>query len=107
MADPKTQDSQKVVASAIEKLQPSSGNVDKVSSASSMEAMYENMAKLFDAFTQGTLMGQGANSDLMLRQVYRSLDKDFLDIIKDSDAVEKIVENIKAKQENLTPENVD
>ena len=46
-----------------------------------MELIYGNMTKLFDAFTKGALVGQGANSEILLRTVYRSLNDDFLKII--------------------------
>lgn len=72
-----------------------------------MQDIYANMTKMFDAFTNGALTGQGANSEILLRTVYRSLNDDFLKIIQDSDAVEKIVEAIKSKQSAISPENAD
>ena len=76
-------------------------------SSKNISLIYENMAKLFDAFTQGVLTEQGANSEILFRTIYRSLSEDFLKIIQDTDAVDKIIENIKEKQANITPENVD
>jgi hypothetical protein len=55
------------------------------------------MTKMFDAFTKGALLEQGANSEILLRTVYRSLSSDFLKVVQDTDAVDKIVEAIKAK----------
>jgi len=78
-----------------------------VSSSKNISEIYDNMTKLFDVFTQGALTGQGANSEILLRTVYRSLSDDFLKIIQDTDAVEKIVELIKSKQESIDPEQVD
>ena len=72
-----------------------------------MELIYGNMAKLFDTFTQGALTGQGANSEILLRTVYRSLNDDFLKIIQDTDATDKIVELLKQKQESIAPDDVD
>jgi hypothetical protein len=72
-----------------------------------MEEIYANMTRLFDAFTNGALLRQGANSETLLRTVYRSLDEDFLQIVQDTDAVEKLIELIKSKQEGIEPEKVD
>lgn len=72
-----------------------------------MELIYGNMAKLFDTFTQGALTGQGANSEILLRTVYRSLNDDFLKIIQDTDATDKIVELLKQKQESIAAADVD
>ena len=83
------------------------GAVDNPSSSKNMETIYSNMAKLFDAFTQGALLEQGANSEILLRTVYRSLSDDFLKIVQDTDAVDKIVEVMKDKQENISPEEVE
>ena len=55
------------------------------------------MTKLFDTFTRGALTEQGANSEILLRTVYRSLSEDFLRIIQDTDAVDKIAELIKSR----------
>ena len=43
----------------------------------------------------------------MLRTVYRSLDEDFLEIVQDTDAVNKLVEVIKSKQKGIEPDKVD
>ena len=83
------------------------GAVDNPSSSKNMETIYSNMAKLFDAFTQGALMEQGVNSEILLRTVYRSLSDDFLRIVQDTDAVDKIAEVIKGKQESIKPDEVD
>ena len=72
-----------------------------------MQLIYDNMTKMFDAFTQGVLTGQGANSEMLLRSVYRSLNDDFLKIVQDSRAVDKIIEVIKNKQQDIEPEKVD
>ena len=72
-----------------------------------MTDIYDNMAKLFEAFTKGVLTEQGANSEIILRQIYRSLNKDFLDIIEDSDAVDKIIDVIKSNQDKVNPDKVD
>lgn len=63
-----------------------------------MSEIYENMAKLFETFTKGALLEQGANSELVLRTVYRSLNEDFLKIVQDTSAVDKLIEAIKEKQ---------
>lgn len=68
------------------------GAVDNPSSSKNMETIYSNMEKLFDAFTQGALKEQGANSSILLRTVYRSLSDDFLKIVQDTEAADKIVE---------------
>ena len=39
--------------------------------------------------------------------MYRSLDEDFLEIVQDTDAVDKLIELIKSKQEGIKPEKVD
>ena len=67
-----------------------------------MQLIYDNLTKLFDVFTRGTLAEQGANSEILLRQVYRALDEDFIKIIQNSDAVDKIAEAIKRNQEGAT-----
>ena len=72
-----------------------------------MSQIYDNMTKLFDVFTRGVLAGQGANSEILLRNVCDQLNDDFLKIVQDSDAVDKIIEQIKSKQNSLTPETVD
>lgn len=46
-----------------------------------MTEIYDNMTKLFDTFTQGALTEQGANSEIVLRTIYRSLSDDFLKIV--------------------------
>ena len=60
------------------------GAVENPSSSKNMETIYSNMEKLFDVFTQGVLTGQGANSEILLRTVYRSLSEDFLKIVQDT-----------------------
>ena len=72
-----------------------------------MQLIYDNMTRLFDAFTQGVLVGQGSNSEILFRNIYRSLDKDFAKIVQNKDAVDKIVEIIKKKQGTITADNVD
>ena len=42
-----------------------------------------------------------------MRTVYRSLDEDFLEIVQDTDAVDKLVEVIKSKQEGIEPDKVE
>lgn len=42
-----------------------------------------------------------------MRTVYRSLSDDFLKIVQDTDAVDKIAEVIKEKQESIEPEKVE
>ena len=80
MAQPNTQDTQKVFNSATENFKSFVGSVENVSKTKSMEEIYANMTKLFDAFTNGALLKQGANSETLLRTVYRSLNDDFLEI---------------------------
>ena len=101
MAIPSTNDTQKVFQSALEKLKPFSGGVEKVSNTPHMTEIYENMAKLFETFTNGALTEQGANSEIVLRTVCKSLNNSFLDIVKDSDCVDKLVQAIKKKQEQV------
>lgn len=107
MALSSTIDNQKVFNSATENFKSFVGNVENVSHTKHMEEIYANMTKLFDAFTGGTLLEQGANSETLLRTVYRSLDEDFLEIVQDTDAVNKLVEVIKSKQEGIEPDKVD
>ena len=107
MAQSSTIDNQKVFNSATENFKSFVGNVENVSHTKHMEEIYANMTKLFDAFTGGTLLEQGANSETLLRTVYRSLDEDFLEIVQDTDAVNKLVEVIKSKQEGIEPDKVD
>ena len=107
MAQPKTQDNQKVFQSTLEKFSSFVGGVENVSSSKNMSEIYDNMTKLFDVFTRGALTAQGANSEILLRNVYRSLNDDFLKIIQDTDAVEKIAEVMKDKQESIKPEEAD
>ena len=106
MAQPNTQDTQKVFHSATENFKSFVGNVENVSNTKHMQDIYANMTKLFDAFTNGALLKQGANSETLLRTVYRSLNEDFLEIVQDSQAVDKLIEVIKSKQEGIEPENV-
>lgn len=106
MAQPNTQDTQKVFNSATENFKSFVGSVENVSNTKHMQDIYANMTKLFDAFTNGALMEQGANSETLLRMVYRSLDEDFLEIVQDTGAVDKLIEVIKSKQEGIEPENV-
>lgn len=106
MAQPNTQDTQKVFNSATENFKSFVGSVENVSNTKHMQDIYANMTKLFDAFTNGALMEQGANSETLLRMVYRSLDEDFLEIVQDTEAVDKLIEVIKSKQEGIEPENV-
>ena len=73
------------------------GAVDNPSSSKNMELIYANMTKLFDLFTKGVLKGQGANSEILLRQIYRGLNEDFIKILQDSSAVDKIGEKIKER----------
>ena len=107
MAQPNTQDTQKVFNSATENFKSFVGSVENVSKTKSMEEIYANMTKLFDAFTNGALLKQGANSETLLRTVYRSLNDDFLEIVQDTDAVDKLIEVIKSKQEGIEPDKVD
>lgn len=107
MAQSSTIDNQKVFNSATENFKSFVGNVENVSHTKHMEEIYANMTKLFDAFTGGTLLEQGANSETLLRTVYRSLDEDFLEIVQDTDAVDKLVEVIKSKQEGIEPDKVE
>ena len=83
------------------------GAVDNPSSSKNMETIYSNMMKLFDAFTQGALKEQGANSTLLLRNVYRSLSDDFVKIVQNSKLVDKMVEMMKSKQDSLTADDLD
>lgn len=106
MAQPNTQDTQKVFNSATENFKSFVGSVENVSNTKHMQDIYANMTKLFDAFTNGALLEQGANSETLLRMVYRSLDEDFLEIVQDTEAVDKLIEVIKSKQEGIEPENV-
>ena len=101
MAETRTQDNQKVFNSATTKLQSFVNGVQNVSNTKNMEIVYNNMGKMFDAFTNGVLTQQGANSEILLRQVYRSLNDDFLKIIQSSKATDKIVELIKSKQDEV------
>lgn len=101
MAETRTQDNQKVFNSATTKLQSFVNGVQNVSNTKNMEIVYNNMGKMFDAFTNGVLTQQGANSEILLRQVYRSLNDDFLKIIQNSKATDKIVELIKNKQDQV------
>jgi hypothetical protein len=98
MAQSSTIDNQKVFYSATQNLKSFIGSVENVSNTRHMEDIYANMGKLFDAFTNGALMGQGANSEWILRTIHRSLDEKFLDIIQNDAAVDKIVEVIKQNQ---------
>ena len=107
MAQSSTIDNQKVFNSATENFKSFVGSVENVSHTKHMEEVYANMTKLFDAFTNGALLGQGANSELLLRTVYRSLNDYFLEIVQDTKAVDKLVEIIKSKQEGIEPEKVD
>lgn len=107
MAQPNTQDTQKVFNSATENFKSFVGSVENVSNTKHMQDIYANMTKLFDAFTNGALLEQGANSETLLRTVYRSLDEDFLEIVQDTEAVDKLIEVIKSKQEGIVPEKVD
>lgn len=107
MAEVKTQDNQKVFNSATAKFQSFLGAVENPSSSKNMELIYGNMEKLFETFTRGVLLEQGANSEILLRTVYRSLNEDFLKIIQDTKAVEKIAEVIKSKQDSIKPDEVD
>ena len=107
MAQPNTQDTQKVFNSATENFKSFVGSVENVSNTKHMEEIYANMTKLFDAFTKGALMGQGANSELLLRTVYRSLSEDFLQVVQDTQAVDKLIEVIKSKQDGIDLEKVD
>ena len=107
MAQPNTQDTQKVFNSATENFKSFVGSVENVSNTKHMQDIYANMTKLFDAFTNGALLEQGANSETLLRTVYRSLDEDFLDLVQDSSAVDKLIEVIKSKQEGIEPEKVE
>ena len=66
-----------------------------------------NLQKLFETFTKGSLTDQGANSEIILRTVHKSLNEDFLKIIEDSDVVNKIVEVIKEKQNSIAEDNTD
>lgn len=106
MPQPNTQDTQKVFNSATENFKSFVGSVENVSNTKHMQDIYANMTKLFDAFTNGALLEQGANSETLLRMVYRSLDEDFLEIVQDTEAVDKLIEVIKSKQEGIEPENV-
>lgn len=107
MAQPNTQDTQKVFNSATENFKSFVGSVENVSHTKHMEEIYANMTKLFDAFTNGALLGQGANSETLLRTVYRSLNEDFLQVVQDTEAVDKLIEVIKSKQEGIVPEKVE
>ena len=107
MAQSSTIDNQKVFNSATENFKSFVGSVENVSHAKNMEEIYDNMTKLFDAFTNGSLLKQGANSETLLRTVYRSLNDDFLEIVQDTDAVDKLIEVIKSKQEGIEPDKVD
>lgn len=81
MAQSSTIDNQKVFNSATKNFSSFVGGVENVSHTRHMEEIYANMGKLFDAFTKGALMGQGANSEWILRTIHKSLDDRFLDII--------------------------
>ena len=107
MAQSSTIDNQKVFNSATENFKSFVGSVENVSHAKNMEEIYDNMTKLFDAFTNGALLKQGANSETLLRTVYRSLNDDFLEIVQDTDAVDKLIEVIKSKQKGIEPDKVD
>lgn len=107
MAQSSTIDNQKVFNSATENFKSFVGSVENVSKTKNMEEIYANMTKLFDAFTNGALLKQGANSETLLRTVYRSLNDDFLEIVQDTDAVDKLIEVIKSKQEGIEPDKVD
>ena len=106
MALPTTNDSQKVSDSAVEKFRTFVGAVEKVSNTPHMNELYDNMTKLFDAFTNGALTMQGANSDQILRWVVEGLNKDFLKIVENSQATAKLVEAIKEKQASVSSGNV-
>lgn len=68
-------------------------------SSKNVALIYQNMGQLFDLFTQGVLLSQGVNSQILLRTVYRALSEEFLSILQNSDAVEKIAEEIRSRQE--------
>ena len=72
-----------------------------------MQLIYKNMTSLFEEFTHGVLTGQGANSEILLRQVYRGLNDDFLTLIQDGEAVKKIAQVIQEKQGAVDPNNPD
>lgn len=92
--------------SVLEKFNSFNGAVESVSSTKHMTEIYSNMTKLFEDFTRGALTGQGANSEIVLRTIYRSLSENFLKIVQNTDAVDKISEVIKKKQQSYTPETV-
>ena len=69
-----------------------------------MTVIYNNLEKLFDEFTYGKLQEQGANSEYILRTVYRSLNDNFLQIIQDSGAVERIAAELKNRAGDSAPE---
>ena len=68
---------------------------------------------MFDAFAKKTLLQYGSNSEVVLRTIYRQLSEDFLTIVQDSSAVDKIVKNIQSKSpvenesQSSTPVSVD
>ncbi len=107
MTESRTQDNQKVFNSATAGFQSFINGVSPNSSTKNMELIYANMEKLFDVFTQGVLLEQGANSEYILRTIYRSLGEDFLNIFQNSQAVDKIVEVLKQKQSSIEPSEVD
>ena len=107
MAETRTQDNQKVFNSAVAGFQSFANGVSPNSSTKNMELIYENMQKLFDVFTQGVLLDQGANSEYILRTIYRSLGEDFVKIFQNGEAVDKIVDVLKEKQSSISPEQVE
>lgn len=72
-----------------------------------MQLIYKNMTSLFEQFTHGVLVGQGSNSEILLRQVYRGLNDNFLTILQDGEAVKKIAQVIQKNQGEVDPNNPD
>ena len=102
MAEPSTIDQQKVFNSATEKFKNFVGGVDNVKSTENMNVVYENMAKLFESFTNKVLVTQGSDSQYVLNTVYKGLDENLVKLLTNEDAVKKLVEAMKGKMENKT-----
>lgn len=108
MAEPRTQDLQKVSNSATKNIVSYADAVQVPGLVNkNVELIYENMAKLFDVFTNGVLLGQAANSEILLRTIYRGLDDKFLDIVQNSDFTTKVAELMKEKMDGVPLDNAE
>ena len=76
------------------------------STSKNLSVFWDNLAKLFDAYTLGVLTENGANAGQILRAVHKSLGTEMVEIVSDSKATEKLVDEIKRRQAELNPETV-